>query len=72
MIVRNARLCARCAIFFLKIKQISFSCRLAKWFTIWNTVQSYLTMLLELCVVQYAQTNIGLPFNQQNFQFLRL
>ena len=27
--VRNARLCARCAIFLLKIKQIPFSCRLA-------------------------------------------
>ena len=29
----NARLCVRCAIFLLKIKQIPFSCRLVKGFT---------------------------------------
>ena len=32
IIFRKARLCARCAIFLLKIKQFPFSCRLAKGF----------------------------------------
>ena len=32
--VRNARLCARCAIFLFKIKRIPFSCRLVKGFTL--------------------------------------
>ena len=36
--VRNARLCARCAIFHLKSKQIPFSCRLVRGFTILKRV----------------------------------
>ena len=35
-LARKARLCARCAIFFLKIKQILFSCRLVKGFYFWR------------------------------------
>ena len=37
---RNAHLCARCGIFFLKIKQISFSCRLVKGFTFLKVFQN--------------------------------
>ena len=50
--VRNARLCARCAIFFLKIKQIPFSCRLAKGFTFLTRVQNQFKMVLEMCIFQ--------------------
>ena len=38
--VRNARLCAKCAMFLLKIKQIPFSLRLAKGFTFLKRVQN--------------------------------
>ena len=41
-----ARLCARCAIFLLKIKQIPFSCRLVKGFTFLKRDQSQFKMLL--------------------------
>ena len=43
---RNARLCARCAIFVLKNNQTPFSCRLVKGFTFLKRVQSQLKMLL--------------------------
>ena len=46
----NARLCARCAIFRLKIKEIPFFCRLVKGFTIWKTLPSQFKMLLEMCI----------------------
>ena len=49
--VRNARLCARCAIFLLKIKQIPFSCRLVKEFTFLNRIQSHFEMLFWLFFV---------------------
>ena len=49
--VRNARLCARCAILPLKIKQIPFSCRLAKGFTFLKRVQNQFKMLLEMSIV---------------------
>ena len=48
---RNARLCVRCAIFVLKIKEIPFSCRLAKGFTYLNRVQNQFKMLLEISIV---------------------
>ena len=34
--VRNSRLCVRCATFFLKSKEIPFSCRLVRGFTVLN------------------------------------
>ena len=49
--VRNARVCARCAIFILKIKQFPFSCRLVKGFTFLKRVQSQFEMLLEKSIV---------------------
>ena len=49
--VRNARLCARRAIFLLKIKQIPFSSRLVKGFTILKRVQNQFKMLSEMCIV---------------------
>ena len=49
--VRDARLCARCAIFLSKIKQFPFSCRLAKGFTFWRIVSIQLKMLLEMSFV---------------------
>ena len=49
--VRNARLCARCAIFLLKIKQIAFSCRLVKGFKFLKRAQNQFTKLLEMCIV---------------------
>ena len=48
---RNARLCVKCAIFLLKIKQIPFSCRLMQGFTFLKRVQSHFKMLLEMCIV---------------------
>ena len=50
--VRNARLYARCAIFFLKIKQIPFSCRLAEGFAFLKRVQNQFKMVLEMCIFQ--------------------
>ena len=47
----NARLCVRCAIFFLKIKEFTFSCRLAKGFTFSKRTQNQSKMLLELSIV---------------------
>ena len=38
--VSNARLCGRCAIFLLKIKQNPFSCRLAKGYTFLKSPKS--------------------------------
>ena len=49
--VRHARLCAMCAIFFLRIKRIPFSCHLVKRFTFLKRVQSRFKMLLEMCFV---------------------
>ena len=49
--VRNARLCARCAIFLLKNKQTPLSCRLVKEFTFLRRVQNQFRMLLEMCFV---------------------
>ena len=49
--VRNARLCARCAIFPLKSKQIPFSCPLVRGFTFMKRVQSHFEMLLEMSIV---------------------
>ena len=48
--VRNARLCVRCAVFLLKIKQIPFSCRLAKGFRIFKGAQNQFKMLLEMSI----------------------
>ena len=48
---RNARLDARCAVFFWKIKQILFSHRLAKGYVFSNGVQNYFKMLLEMSSV---------------------
>ena len=47
----NARLCVRCAIFHLKIKQNPFSCRLVKGFTFLKRLQNQFKMLLEKCIV---------------------
>ena len=49
--VRNARLCAMCAIFLLKSKQVPFSCRVVKGFTILKRVQNQFKMPLEMCIV---------------------
>ena len=49
--VRNAILCARCAIFPLKIKHIPFFCRLAKGFTFLKRAKNQFKMLLEMCFV---------------------
>ena len=46
--VRNVGLCARCAIFLLKIKEDPFSCRLVKGFTLFKRTQNQLKMLLEV------------------------
>ena len=51
IIVRNVRLCARCAIFLLKIKQIPFSCRLVKRFTFLKRTQNQFKILLEMSIV---------------------
>ena len=53
--VRNARLCARCAMFLLKVQEITFSCRLVKAFTFLKRVQDQLKMLLEMCIVQHEE-----------------
>ena len=49
--VRNARQCARCAIFLSKIKQAPFYCRLAKGFTLLRIIQNQFRILLELRIV---------------------
>ena len=49
--IRNVGLCARCAIFLLKIKQIPLSCRLARGFTFLKRVQNQFKMLLEMSIV---------------------
>ena len=49
--VRNVGLCARCAIFLLKIKQIPFSCRLVRGFTFWKRAQNQFKRLLEISIV---------------------
>ena len=48
---RNARLCVRFAIFLLKIKEIPFSCRLAKGFTFLKRTQNQVKMLFEMSIV---------------------
>ena len=45
---RNVGLCARCAIFLLKVKQIPFSCRLVKGFTFLKRAQNQFKMLMEM------------------------
>ena len=50
--VLNVGLCARCAIFLLKIKQIPFSCRLVKGFTFLKRAQNQFKMLLEMSLVR--------------------
>ena len=49
--VRNARLCARCAIFLLMNKQTPFYCRLVKGFTFLKRAQKQFKMLLEMSIV---------------------
>ena len=49
--VRNGRLCVRCAMFSLNIKQIPFSCRLDKEFTFLKGGQNQFKMLLEMSIV---------------------
>ena len=49
--VRKVGLCARCAIFLLKTKQIPFSCRLVKGFTFLKRDQNQFKMLLEMSIV---------------------
>ena len=48
---RNVGLCARCAIFLLKIKKNPFSCRLAKGFSFLKRSQNQFKMLLEMSIV---------------------
>ena len=49
--VRNARLCVRCAIFLLEIKEIPFPCRLSKGFKFLKRTQNQFKMLLEMSIV---------------------
>ena len=49
--VRSARLCAGCATFLLKIKQIPFSYSLVDGFTFLKRAQNQFKMLLEMCFV---------------------
>ena len=49
--VRNVGLCARCAIFLLKIKEITFSCRFVKEITFLKITQNQCKMLLEMSIV---------------------
>ena len=49
--VRNARLCARCAIFFLEIKRIPFPWRLAKGFIFFKRHQNPFKMLVWMSIV---------------------
>ena len=49
--VRNVRLCVRCAIFLLMVKQIPFSCRLVEGFIFLMRVPKQFTMLLEMSIV---------------------
>ena len=53
------RLCARCTMFFLKIKQIPFSCRLIKGFTFLKGVQSQFNLLLEMSFVLAKLASTG-------------
>ena len=46
---RNARLCVKYAMFFLKIEKTAFSCRLVQGFTFLKRVQNQFKMLLEMC-----------------------
>ena len=49
--VRNVGLCARCAVFILKIKKIPFPCRLVKGFTFLKRTQNQFKMLMEMSIV---------------------
>ena len=49
--VRNVGLCARCAIFLLKIKEIPFSFRLLEGSTFLKKAQNQFKMLLEMSIV---------------------
>ena len=55
---RNAPLCVRCGIFLLKIKQIPFSCRLVKGFTILKRIQNQFKLSLEMCIVPVSIVSI--------------
>ena len=48
---RDARLCARCAIFLWKIKRFPFSCHSLEGFTFLKRVQNQFKRLLEMCIV---------------------
>ena len=48
--VYSARLCARCLMFLLKIKQVFCSCRLANGFTFLKRTQNQFKVLLEMCI----------------------
>ena len=49
--VRKVGLCARCALFLLKIKEIPLSCHLVKEFTFLKRTQNQFKMLLEMSIV---------------------
>ena len=49
--VRNVGLCARCAVFILKIRESPFFCRLVKGFISLNRTQNQFKMLLEMSIV---------------------
>ena len=49
--VPNERLCFRCAMFLLEIKQIPFSCRLGNGFTFLKRVQNQFKLLLQMSIV---------------------
>ena len=49
--VRNVGLCARCAIFLLKVKQIHFSCRLVRAFTFLKIGQNQFKRLTDISIV---------------------
>ena len=57
---RNVGLCARCAKFFLKVKQIPFSCRLVKGFTFLKRAQNQFKMLLEMFIVLASIYDCGI------------
>ena len=58
--VRNVSLCARCAIFFLKIKEIPFSCRLVKGFTFLKRTQNQFKMSIVLASIVSTERNANL------------
>ena len=61
--VRNARLCASCGKFLLKVKQVPFSCRLVKGFKFLKRAQNQFKMLLEMSFVQVRIVQTGTNAN---------